>query len=378
MSTLNPMKICVVMPRYSIAGVPLAQMRFARALADRGHSVDLVVGRIDPDQPIPDIPAVSVIKLQTRNVRGMLIPLWRYLRAARPDVAFSAEDHLTIILLAACILSRSTAKVSGSSRILPTDRQAYSSRWFSKGWWLKQTMKMVMWRANALTCVSRDMVGMYQQVFRNAPHTWVYNIIKDERSAQRASENVDHRWLKSKEEPLIVSAGTLTKRKGFVDLIRAFSIARQTRNCHLLILGEGYLRRELEQLAEDLGISEYVEMPGNVDNPLKYFSRSDVFVLASYAEGLPNVLVEAMMSGCTPVATDCPTGPREVLQDGKYGYLVPMRDPVAMAAAIEHALDHPIPKPLLDEAVAPFEEEAVIRRHFEVLGLSSDAVGVCS
>ena len=75
------------------------------------------------------------------------------------------------------------------------------------------------------------------------------------------------------------------------------------------------------------------------------------------------------MCGCTPVSTDCPTGPRELLQDGKYGYLVPMRDPQAMAAAIERALDNPIPKALLDEAVAPFEENRVIDRHFEVLGL---------
>ncbi len=86
-------------------------------------------------------------------------------------------------------------------------------------------------------------------------------------------------------------------------------------------------------------------------------------------DGLPNVLVEAMLCGCTPVSTDCPTGPREVLQEGRYGYLVPMRDPEAMAAAIQRALDNPIPAALLAEAVKPFAEDAVIRRHFEVLGL---------
>jgi len=108
---------------------------------------------------------------------------------------------------------------------------------------------------------------------------------------------------------------------------------------------------------------------GYVENPLKYFARADVFVLSSLVEGMPNVLVEAMMSGCTPVSTDCPTGPRELLQGGKYGYLVPMRDPQAMSAAIECALDNPISRTLLDEAVAPFEENRVIDRHFELLGL---------
>ena len=84
---------------------------------------------------------------------------------------------------------------------------------------------------------------------------------------------------------------------------------------------------------------------------------------------MPNVLVEAMMCGCTPVATDCPTGPRELLQNGRYGYLVPMRDPEALAAGMLRALDHPIPPARLAEAVKPFEEHAVIDRHFEILGL---------
>jgi glycosyltransferase involved in cell wall biosynthesis len=142
------------------------------------------------------------------------------------------------------------------------------------------------------------------------------------------------------------------------------------RGARLIILGEGYLRNELEDLVIKLGLSDTVSLPGNVANPLPYFLQSDVFVLSSYAEGLPNVLIEAMMCGCTPVSTDCPTGPREVLKSGKYGYLVPMRDPVAMAFGIEKALDCPIAKELLSEAVKPFEESAVLARHFEVLGLT--------
>jgi glycosyltransferase involved in cell wall biosynthesis len=118
------------------------------------------------------------------------------------------------------------------------------------------------------------------------------------------------------------------------------------------------------------GLHDVVELLGYVANPLKFFAHADVFVLSSHVEGLPNVLVEAMMCGCTPVSTDCPTGPREVLQDGRYGYLVPMRDPVALAQGIEKALDGPIPKEVLAEAVRPFEESAVIAKHFEVLGLA--------
>ena len=136
-----------------------------------------------------------------------------------------------------------------------------------------------------------------------------------------------------------------------------------------MILGDGPLRSELEALIIELGLEDVVSLLGYVENPLKYFARADVFVLSSHVEGLPNVLVEAMMCGCTPVSTDCPTGPREVLHDGKYGYLVPVRDPVAMAIGIEKALDYPISKQLLADAVRPFEEGAVLARHFNVLSL---------
>jgi glycosyltransferase involved in cell wall biosynthesis len=113
-----------------------------------------------------------------------------------------------------------------------------------------------------------------------------------------------------------------------------------------------------------------VSLPGNVSNPLKYFSRSDVFVLSSYAEGMPNVLVEAMMCGCTPVATNCPTGPREPLYDGRIGHLVEMKNPLMMADVIVKAVRHPLAKEVLSKAVAPFEECTVLDRHFEVLGFT--------
>jgi glycosyltransferase involved in cell wall biosynthesis len=183
-------------------------------------------------------------------------------------------------------------------------------------------------------------------------------------------EPVEHEWFLDEDIPVLVAAGRLAAWKGFADLIHAMKVLTQGRRARLIILGDGPLRAELQALIDELGLSDVVSLLGYVENPLKYFARADVFVLSSHVEGLPNVLVEAMLCGCTPVSTDCPTGPCEVLQGGKYGYLVPMRDPAAMADGIEMALDHPISKELLAEAVRPFEEGTVLARHFEVLGLS--------
>ena len=362
------MKICVVTPLFAIAGVPLAQLRFARALAGKGYDVDLVIGHIDPHYQLPQVVGVKVLKLNQPQVRGMLLPLWKYLRTTKPDVVFSAEDHLNVVVLLSAIFSGSRAKISCSSRVTPFD--TYSNVPVTKRWVLKQLMRSVTWRADALTCVSKDMVGQYHSVFNDPPHRCVYNIVDDRLSRLKMLEPVEHEWLAQKDIPVLVAAGRLATWKAFDDLISAMKILTENRPARLVILGDGPLRVELHALIHKLGLSEVVCLLGYVENPLKYFARADVFVLSSLVEGLPNVLVEAMLCGCTPVSTDCPTGPRELLQGGKYGYLVPMRDPAAMSAAIERALDSPISKSLLDEAVRPFAEGAVLKRHFELLGLT--------
>mgnify|MGYP001362879798 FL=1 len=95
------MKICVVTPRYTIAGVPLAQIRFARALAKKGHEVDLVIGYVESDHQVPEIGGISIYKLNKKHVRNMLLPFCRHLKKRNPDVVFSAEDHLNTIILIA-------------------------------------------------------------------------------------------------------------------------------------------------------------------------------------------------------------------------------------------------------------------------------------
>ncbi|MER8950806.1 glycosyltransferase [Mesorhizobium sp. M0959] len=362
------MKITVVTPRYSVSGVPLAQAKFAQALANDGHDVELVIGRADAGLRLPKLLGVKLTVLGLPNVRTMFLPVWKHILKARPEIIFSAEDHLNAIVLLAAIIARSRAKVSCSSRVTPFD--TYSNKILTKRWFLKQFSKAVMWRADALTCVSEDMVRQYHHVFNAPPHICIYNIVVDGQSKHRMSEPIDHPWLLKKEVPVIIAAGRLEPWKGFDDLIRAIKILTERKKVRLLILGEGSQRSKLEQMVEDLDLEDAVDLPGYAENPLKYFARADVFALSSIVEGLPNVLVEAMMCGCTPVSTDCPTGPREVLQGGKYGYLVPVRDPTRMAAGIERALNAPIEGKLLDEAIRPFKQEAVLSHHFQILGIA--------
>ncbi len=362
------MKITVITPLFALSGVPLAQVRLARVLADRGHEVDLIIGNIQENFTLPKIHNVNVVIWNKLAVRSMLIPMIRYLHCHDQDVIFSAEDHLNATVLLAALIARSKVKITGSSRVTPFD--TYSNNPLTKRWVLKVLIQLVMRRANVLTCVSKDMVKQYRKIFPNAPHSCVYNIVDDKYSRMRMLEDVDHPWLLNNENKIVIAAGRLAPWKGFDDLVNAFYLLKENKNLKLLILGDGPQRYQLECFIQEKGLSEIIELVGYVNNPLKYFKHAEVFVLTSIVEGLPNVLVEAMMCGCTPVSTDCPTGPREVLRDGKYGYLVPVREPRAIAKGIMNALKNPIPSELLQEAITPFKEEAVLKRHFELLGIS--------
>lgn len=363
------MHICVITPRFTISGVPLAQLRFARALAEAGHRVDLIVGYVPEGFTLPPVEGVRVTVFDTPKVRSMVAPFRRYLRAEKPDIVFAAEDHLVALVLFTAILAGSRAKISGSSRVTPFD--TYSSTPFTKRWVLKQAMRALSSRADVLTCVSQDMVDQYREVFRDPPHVCVYNIVDEPGARARMVEPVDDDWFTAKTVPVVVGAGSLEHWKGFGDLIDAVGLLRDRgRDVRLVILGEGSERAMLEAKVAALGLGDRVRLPGRTPNPLKYFARTDVFVLSSRVEGMPNVLVEAMMCGCTVVATDCPTGPRELLQGGRFGYLATPRDPASIADGIEAALDRPIPPDRTAEAIAPFHQDAVIARHFALLGVA--------
>jgi len=361
------MKFTVIVARYAITGVPLAQARLASTLAARGHEVDLIIGFVAEGLPVPEIDGVRVIHFNRPKARMILPDMVRYLRRAKPDAIFSAEDHLNAIVIASALLSGSKAKITGSSRVNPFD--TYSRHILSKRWWLKRITGALMWRATALTCVSKAMAAQYRTLFRNAPHVCVYNIVDTPAAHARIAEPVDHPWFTDRTQPILVAAGQLGSWKGFSDLIAAVHIVLQKRPVRLVIFGEGAERSALQAQIDTLGLQNSIRLEGHVSNPLKYFAHADAFVLSSLFEGMPNVLIEAMMAGCTPVATDCPTGPREILESGQYGYLVPVKNPEALAEGIKSALRNPIPADLLAEAIAPFGEDAVLAEHFRLLGL---------
>ncbi len=167
--------------------------------------------------------------------------------------------------------------------------------------------------------------------------------------------------------PVIVTAGRLVPVKDHASLLAAFALLRAHRPARLVIFGEGPLEGELRAEARRLGIADAILFPGYVNDPAACYRKADLFILSSTSEGFGNVLIEAMAHGVPIVSTDAPHGPREILADGKYGFLVPVGDPAALAAAMEQALDAPLPASLLQGRAADFDIDLIADQYEALL-----------
>ena len=195
----------------------------------------------------------------------------------------------------------------------------------------------------------------------------IYNPIVTPELHERAGRMVDHPWFAAGAPPVIIGVGRLDPEKDFLTLLRASNIVRRNRNVRLMILGEGPERFALESLAQELGMTGVVTLPGFVENPLPFIANASVLVLTSRFEGLSNVLIEALACGTPVVATDCPGGPTEILGGGRYGKLAPVGDFKEVARAIEGTLENPPDPMFLKSAAERFSVDAIARQYLKVL-----------
>ncbi len=233
---------------------------------------------------------------------------------------------------------------------------------------MKPMMRWSYHRADAVIAPSK---GVRDDLIETLalPHekiSVIYNPVITKQLEQWRQEPVEHPWLAEKSIPVILAVGRLAYPKNYPLLIRAFALVREQLSARLLILGEGELRAEIEQLVAQLGLSEWVSMPGFDPNPFRYMARADVLALTSVREGFPNVLVQAMACGCPVVSTDCPSGPREILDGGKYGFLVPVNDEEALAEALLRTLKGEV-KPVSPEWLEQFRAKHIIKQYSNLL-----------
>ena len=364
-------RIAILIPRLAIptmqiGGAERVAIRLANGIAASGVVTDLVVFSSKSLLRDELSEAVNLVDLNATNWFIAFVKFKNYMARTKP-LAVLAQDIRAAML---AVLVRNLTGLS--TKIIVTIHATLSQRWneavILKKFLAPKIVRRFLLQTDAVVAVSQgaaaDLVS-----FLRLPHDRVrviYNPVISEDIFVKAKEEPTYPCFGTHDPPVILGVGRLCQEKDFETLLKAFALVRRKRMARLVILGEGEQRAFLERLAKELSVQHDVVMPGVVKNPFPYMARAAVFVLSSVWEGLPTVLIEALALGTPIVSTDCPSGPAEILENGKWGKLVPPRDPQAMAEAILRTLEESR-KPISPAAWKRFTVEESVKQYLTLI-----------
>lgn len=321
-------RFALFLPDLGGGGAERVALALMQGFVERGYTVDLVLAE-RRGALLPLVPAgVEIVDLGAPKLRGAVMPLVRYLRARRPHALHAMMWPLPLLAVAA----RTIARVD--TRIVASEHTTFSLKPLRlRHRSVRRLTRLVYGRLDALIAVSAG-VADDLAAFVGIPRNRITVIHNPLLLPAKLPDPViaAERWPVDTKR--ILAVGTLKIEKNYPLLLRALARARERIPASLLILGDGPLRGELEAEAERLGLRDAVVFAGFETDPWPFYAAADLFVLSSDAEGLPTVLIEAMHAGLPVVSTDCPNGPREILDGGRYGPLVPCGDDAALADAM--------------------------------------------
>lgn len=319
-------------------GAQRAMVRLASGFADAGYSVDVLTLEPEGSFRAELAPSVNLRTMQAKRIGSAVPELSRYLAREKPAAMLVTEPACNIAVIIAKLLSRSQTRVLIREGLFPTVAAKESPH---KATRIAYRFAPLLYRhADVIVAIANDMAADLAK-FARLPNdritTIPVNPVVTPDLIAKASQSPSHIWF-TEDVPVILGVGRLDRQKDFATLINAFEIVRAEKTARLLIIGEGPLRSDLERLVEKSSFSEDISLPGFSANPFPDMAACAVFVLSSRYEGLPNVLIEALACGAPVVATNCPSGPQDVLEAGRYGALVSVGDPKGMAAAISSVI----------------------------------------
>ena len=359
-------RIAFFLPSLYGGGAERVAVQLLKGMSGRNVPLDLVLATAEGPY-LDQVPQqVRVVNLAAGRVVKAVLPLSNYLRQEKPCALLSHMDHANVTAVVARELARTKTRLV----LVEHNTLSVSRSKLFRARLIPPLMKLLYPRADAIVGVSRGVAQDLetQLAIAKGKISVIYNPVVDDELIAKAKAPLEHPWFQEGSPPVFLAVGRLSEQKDFLTLIKAFELLRRRRLARLTILGEGESRSELETAIASLGISEDVSMPGFVNNPYAYMSRASGFVLSSRWEGLPTVLIEAMACGCPVIATDCPSGPKEILESGVYGPLVPIGDEKALSAAMLQVLEAPANRDVLVQRAMYFSIDRVVPEYLTLLG----------
>ncbi|MDT9295072.1 MAG: glycosyltransferase [Arthrospira platensis PCC 7345] len=351
-------------------GAERVMLNLGRGLIAKGFKVDLVIGKAWGPHLAKVPPEIRIIDLGASGVGGTIWALRNYLQESQPKSLLSALHYANEMAVWA-------KRLGGvSTRVVVSEHNTFSEA-------IQHTTKLrkivlplfvryfYPW-ADGIVAVSKGAAeDLAKSTGLNSDRIqYIYNPVITPELLQKARETLDHPWFQPGEPPVILGVGKLEAQKDFPTLIKAFAQVRKVREVRLGILGWGPDGDRLENLIQDHGLGDDAALLGYADNPYPYMANAAVFVLSSRWEGLPTVLIEAMAVGTPVISTNCKSGAAEILAEGRYGSLVPVGDPTAMAEAILATLEGNT-QAVNTSWLGQFSQEMATQEYLKILGLDS-------
>ena len=309
---------------------------------------------------------IRIVDLNCSRIITSLPKVIQYLKKEKPVSVLSALDTTNLILIWAKLLSRSSTRIVVSVHCNFTSALQGAKNFRAN--FLPKLVGVFYKKADAIVAVSEGVAADLEHCtgIKKSNVQVLFNpVITDDLKTKKQSQP-DHKWFQNGNKDVILGIGRLTHQKNFHLLINAFKKVSDESNAKLLILGSGDQLNELQDLTANLELQDKVEFAGFVSNPYAYLSNARLFVLSSRYEGLPTVLIEALYCGAEVISTDCPSGPSEILHNGKLGKLVPTDNVDLLAQAIIDSLSRPkttVPR----DALAAYEHATVVSQYRALL-----------
>lgn len=358
-------KIALFLPDLRGGGAEKVALILANEFVQQGFSVDVALCNAKGELLTALDPRINVVDLKSPRLRNAFFPLLRYLKVERPDALLALMWPLTVL----AVIAFKWARLPG--RVVVSDHTTFSqapllkkrlTRWFFKG-----SLPLVYPFADARLAVSNG-VADDLSTLSNLKHESIdviYNPVLSNVKlfTKQQSEDAWQNFSGKK----IVAVGALKWAKNYPSLLHAFALLLEKEESKLSIVGQGDLLPELEALTTQLGITDQVHFVGFSNEAYAWMASADLLVLSSHYEGFGNVLVEAMSVGTPVVSTDCKSGPREILCDGKYGKLVPVGDADALAQAMLESLQEEHDIEALKQRAADFAVDKIADQYLAVM-----------
>ncbi|NVN96543.1 MAG: glycosyltransferase [Bacteroidetes bacterium] len=350
-------------------GVGRVVSNITNGLAVLNFDVTLLVPSFDGDFSDKLSKNIKTHSFNKKRTSSCVFVLANFLKTNKPDAILSLSFHancIAVISLMISGLSRKTLCIISEHINLAQSLSFLSP---IKRFIMKAFIYTFYRKADALLAVSSgaaDSMSKYSGVDRSKISV-INNPVLDENFFLSINETVNHPFLNNKNIPVMITVGRFDYQKDVGTLLVSMSYIKKDRPIRLIICGDGPLKNEMEIKAKELNIYDDIDFMGFTKNPFPYIKKSDVFVLSSLYEGLPTVLIEALAIGVPIVSTDCPDGPREILNNGEYGMLVQVSNPKALSQAIIETLDSKKDIEIKESDILKYEVSFAVKKYADLI-----------